>query len=106
MKRILQLAIVLMITFSGGSRAADYELGVHYFELTQPQPTQTGENVEVLELFWYGCPHCYSLEPFLEHWLKTKPEIAEYVLLPGIFRRETVFHARAFYYISSLGCCR
>lgn len=103
MKRIVQLAIVLLILSPAGLRAAKYESGVHYFELIQAQETQAGENVEVLELFWYGCPHCYALEPFMEHWVTVKPENAEYVLLPGIFRRETVFHARAYYTFAALG---
>jgi len=43
-----------------------------YAALTPPQPHEQGK-VEVIEFFWYGCPHCYAIEPELNAWLKTKP---------------------------------
>jgi len=107
MKRTLQLvalaAILVSLVVSMGARAANWEEGVHYHELSQPQPVETGEQVEVRELFWYGCPHCYALEPFLENWRKNKPENAGFVLMPGIFHRQSEFHARAFYTFEALG---
>lgn len=102
MKRLLQLVAFSLVLASLGARAANWEAGVHYFELSNPQPVQTGEKIEVLELFWYGCPHCYALEPFIENWAENKPENAEYVLMPGIFRKDTQFHARAFYTFEAL----
>ena len=41
-----------------------------YVEITPSQPTQTGDNIEVLEIFWYGCRHCYDFEPFINKWLE------------------------------------
>ena len=41
-----------------------------YRELPSPQPTRTGDKIEVLEIFWYGCPHCYQFEPTIERWLE------------------------------------
>jgi len=55
-------------------QAADYKEGVHYKKLA-PQPTETGNKIEVLEFFWYGCPHCYSFEPFIQSWKKSKPSL-------------------------------
>lgn len=102
-RRTLQLVAFAAILVSLGARAASWEQGVHYTELSDPQPVDTGEQIEVRELFWYGCPHCYSLEPFIENWIQNKPENAEYVPTPGIFHKQSEFHARAFYAFEALG---
>jgi thiol:disulfide interchange protein DsbA len=91
--------LLLPITTS----AQNFEEDVHYIALLEQQPVQTGENVEVLELFWYRCPHCFNLEPYLERWLKTKPEYVEYVRLPAVLSENWAFHARAFYTFEALG---
>lgn len=86
------------------AQAAKYEEGTHYHALPQVQPVQTGDKIEVVELFWYHCPHCFALEPVLEDWLdKAKPENAEYVRTPGIFRKSTIFDARVYYTLEALG---
>ena len=53
--------------------AATYVEGRHYAELALPQAVETGNKIEVREFFWYGCPHCYDLEPAIEAWLKKLP---------------------------------
>ncbi len=102
-RRTLQLVLFAAILGSVTAHAANWEPGVHYHELAEPQPVQTGEQIEVRELFWYGCPHCYSLEPFIENWLRNKPDNAEYVPTPGIFHQASEFHARAYYTFEALG---
>lgn len=85
-------------------QAAKYEEGVHYYKLRQPQPVQTGDKIEVLELFWYHCPHCFALEPVLVSWLaNAQPPNSEYVRMPGIFRRSTIFDAKVYYTLEALG---
>ncbi len=101
-RTVRNLAMVVFAVLALSARAAEYTPGVHYFTLKEPQPVQTGPNIEVLELFWYGCPHCYDLEPHIEKWLKSKPENAEYVRLPAVFRRSWAIHARAFYTFEAL----
>jgi len=103
MKKTLQLLAFALVLASLSARAANWEQGVHYFEIANPQPVQTGEKIEVRELFWYGCPHCYSLEPFLQNWKQNKPDEAGFVLMPGIFHRASEFHAKAFYTFEALG---
>lgn len=80
-----------------------YIEGIHYLEVPEPQPVETGRKIEVREVFWYGCPHCYTLEPTIKSWLKTKPANAEFVRVPGILRAEWEPHARAFYTFQALG---
>ncbi|MEO0369632.1 MAG: thiol:disulfide interchange protein DsbA/DsbL [Pseudomonadota bacterium] len=58
--------------------------------------------MEVAELFWYGCGHCYSLEPVLKRWLENKPDNAEFVKVPAIFSKRWEFHAKAHYTMNTL----
>lgn len=85
------------------SAAANYKEKIHYELVQPPQPTTTKDKVEVVEMFWYGCPHCNALEPYVERWLKRKPENAEFVRIPAVFRPSWELHARAFYTAEILG---
>lgn len=83
--------------------AEEFKEGVNYELVTPPQPTTTGDKVEVLELFWYGCPHCFRFEPFIERWVEKKPAHVEFVRMPAIFRASWEPHARAFYATQIMG---
>ncbi len=74
-----------------------------YKELPTAQPTSTGDKIEVVEVFWYGCPHCYHFEPVIEKWLGEKAEYIEFVRMPGILGPQWLPHARAFYAAEKLG---
>ena len=74
-----------------------------YVTLNPPLATHTGKKIEVLEIFWYGCPHCYEYEPHLLKWLSTKPKNVEFRLMPGILNPSWVPHARAYYTALQLG---
>jgi len=87
----------------GTAAAAGYTEGVQYERVVPPQPTSSGDKVEVLELFWYGCPHCFRLEPALQRWLENMPKNAEYVRMPAILRASWEPHARAYYVAQLLG---
>jgi thiol:disulfide interchange protein DsbA len=81
---------------------AEYTEGVEYIEVP-PQPVETGAKIEVREFFWYGCPHCYHLEPVLTRWRKTLSSKAEFVRTPAIFRDTWAIQARAYYAFQALG---
>ena len=74
-----------------------------FIELKPAQPTQTGDKIEVVEVFWYGCPHCYSFEPFLEEWSKSLPADVELIRLPGVLNQAWIPHAKAYYTAEKLG---
>jgi len=76
--------------------------GVEYRDIA-PQPVPPGPRIEVVEFFWYGCPHCNMLQPFLEQWLKRKPADVEFRRVPAIFRQSWIAHARLFYTLETLG---
>jgi thiol:disulfide interchange protein DsbA len=83
-------------------QAADYKEGVAYKKLAM-QPTDTGDKIEVLEFFWYGCPHCYHFEPFINAWKKTKPANVEFIRVPAVFRPDWEIQARTYYALSNMG---
>ena len=68
-----------------------------------PQPTDNGNKVEVMEFFWYGCPHCASLQPSLEVWLKRKPTDVDFKRVPAVFQDSWVPLTRAYYTIEAMG---
>lgn len=74
-----------------------------YKRIQPPQPTQALDKIEIVEVFWYGCPHCFDFEPYLEKWLKNKPADVEFRRMPGIFRKSWIPHAHAFYTAVKLG---
>lgn len=87
-----------LFCLSGIAYAAD-----GYENVTPPQPLQNIDKVEVIEFFWYGCPHCYSLEPELNNWLKTKPANVHFIRQPAVFSELWGKHAKAYYTAEALG---
>ena len=76
---------------------------IQYCELNPPQPTESKGKIEVLEFFWYGCPHCYSLEPYVETWLKKLPPDVEFRRVPAVFNARWAHDATIFYTLEALG---
>ncbi len=91
-------AFIALLLFSSLLRA---ESG--YESISPAQPTQNPEKIEVIEFFWYGCPHCYSLEPHIEEWLKTKPDNVEFIRQPAVFSKVWGDHAKAYLAAEALG---
>ncbi|MEP7243886.1 MAG: thiol:disulfide interchange protein DsbA/DsbL [Gammaproteobacteria bacterium] len=81
-----------------------WKAGVNYVPLVPSVPTNVAPGkVEVVEVFWYGCPHCFALEPFLTTWVKNKPDYIEFVRIPVMWGPVHRAHARLFYILQSLG---
>jgi thiol:disulfide interchange protein DsbA len=83
--------------------SAPLQPGVHYAPLASPQPTESGKKVEVLEFFWYACPHCYHLQPSLETWLKRKPADVDFRRVPAVLDTSWQQLARTYYAIEAMG---
>jgi len=78
--------------------------GRHYQRLSPAQPTSSGpETIEVAEVFWYGCPHCYEFEPFVQDWKSKAPDGVSVVSIPATWNPLLLLHARAFYTAEALG---
>jgi thiol:disulfide interchange protein DsbA len=78
--------------------------GTHYVKLSQPVPTPGGGKVEVIEFFWYGCPHCNAFEPTLDAWAKRLPADVAFRRVPVAFRDEPFgAHQRIYYALEAMG---
>lgn len=77
--------------------ANDILPGREYTVLPAALPTSTGNKIEVREFFYYGCSHCFALEPFVEKWLKTKPADVELVRTPAMLNPAWGNLGRAYY---------
>jgi thiol:disulfide interchange protein DsbA len=96
----LFLALTLI---AGPAGAADQEEVFAYQEITPSVPTTSGDKIEVVEMFWYGCPHCYAFEPDLNAWKKKLPKDVAFVRVPAIFNPKWEFSARIYYTAEVLG---
>ena len=84
--------------------SSEWKTGTNYDVISPAEPTTVAPGkVEVLEVFWLGCPHCYALEPYIRAWLKTKPGYIQYVRVPVMWGPVHRAHARLFYTLESLG---
>lgn len=104
----LQAAVLVLLLAGmsmGSISAARAEIaeGEDYTVLSHSRPTNSGGNIEVIEFFWYGCPHCYELHPRLKKWLKRKPDDVSFRYVPAIFRPSWIPGAKTFYALEALG---
>lgn len=102
MSTLIRLIAACVLLLPVAAQSAAFEEGRHYLEVPFPQPVETGERIEVREFFWYGCPHCYTLEPALERWLRNKPKNAEFVRTPWKDPRG-VTQGQAYYAFAAMG---
>jgi len=77
--------------------------GHDYTRVQTVQPVATGNKIEVLEFFWYRCPHCFQLEPALNAWLKKLPKDAQLRRVPAVFRDDWMPAAKLFYTLQQMG---
>jgi thiol:disulfide interchange protein DsbA len=74
-----------------------------YVEINPPIATDDKGKIEVVEFFWYECPHCYSLEPALDTWVKKLPKDAEFKRVPAMFNERWAISARVYYTLEAIG---
>jgi thiol:disulfide interchange protein DsbA len=100
MKKLL--VFLLLVASAACSQAEEYKEGVHYKKLPQAV-TISSDKIEVLEFFWYGCPHCYSFEPYVKSWKKTVSDNVKFARVPAIFRPDWEIQARTYYALNNMG---
>ena len=99
--KILSFVSILFLLVIGLTFADDRS--VSYRPVANPQPTATAEKIEVIEFFWYGCPHCYSLEPGLDAWIENIPGDVRFRRLPAVLAQNWLPLARAYFVAEKLG---
>ncbi|MFN2309073.1 MAG: thiol:disulfide interchange protein DsbA/DsbL [Gammaproteobacteria bacterium] len=106
MKRFLSMLTLLSglaLLGAAPARANDLSEGIDYVTLGAPQPTTDAAKLEVVELFWYGCPHCHQFEPMLHQWAEALPADVAFVRMPAVLSPRWEPHARAYYAAEMLG---
>ncbi len=85
------------------STAPTFIEGKHYVDIFPEMNTDAEKGkIEVIELFWLGCPHCYALEPTIKEFIKNKPDDVEFKQVPAVLNPQWAFHAKAFYAAKAL----
>ncbi|MEM8498403.1 MAG: thiol:disulfide interchange protein DsbA/DsbL [Pseudomonadota bacterium] len=97
--RLAALALLFFPLLACAEAATEdkYKQGEHYSLLDSPVKTRNSKKVEVVEVFWYGCSHCYSFEPVVQRWHEKQADDVDFWQSPAIWRDHMVVHARAFY---------
>ncbi|MDH3286158.1 MAG: thiol:disulfide interchange protein DsbA/DsbL [Betaproteobacteria bacterium] len=102
-RRFLLFTTLLAGLVIASSASAQFIAGKDYLIINPPQPTDSGNKVEVLEFFWYGCPHCNALQPSLDAWVKRKPADVEFRRVPAVLGQSWMPLTQAFYTFEALG---
>ena len=100
---ILSAVLASASLFGMTAQAEDIQAGKQYVELSSPVPISKPGKIEVVELFWYGCPHCYQFEPTLNAWTEKLPEDVNFVRIPAMFGGVWNVHGQLFITLESMG---
>jgi len=94
---------ILMLTLSTLAFADAPKVGTEFDAVAQPISTDNPAKIEVMEIFWYGCPHCYHMEEPLNAWVKKLPSDVYFKRMPGLPNPSWAPMAKAFYAMETLG---
>ena len=102
-KAALILAILGGVLTTATAQPALYIEGTHYETISSPVRTSDPNKIEVTEIFWYGCPHCYAFEPLITSWEDKLPSDVAFVRSPGMWNQTMEVHAQIYYAAEALG---
>jgi thiol:disulfide interchange protein DsbA len=102
-KRFITVFALLSLSGLVSAQGQKIEEGFDYRVLPIAQPVETKGKVEVIEFFWYGCPHCYDFEPELSSWVKRQPKDVVFKRVPVAFRDDFMPHSQLFYALEAMG---
>ena len=94
---------MFFLLFFSCAQAEEYVAGRHYEILDSPSVTRDPSKVEVVEVFWFGCNHCYALESYILPWKKALPKDVDYWKSHATWNPTLKIHARLFYSAKALG---
>lgn len=102
---VVQPSLRLVGLTTGPATSARFKEGANYQRIVPAQPTSVApDQVEVVEVFWYGCGHCFALDPGIEAWrAQGKPSYVQFLRVPAMWNDATRMHARVFYTAELLG---
>jgi len=97
------LTLLFFSVVSGAAAQQVMRAEIDYRVIENPQPVSVTTGIEVIDFFWYGCPHCYNLQPALERWIGRKPADVTVRRIPAVLRDSWAPHARIYYTLEVLG---
>ncbi|MCB1790732.1 MAG: thiol:disulfide interchange protein DsbA/DsbL [Gammaproteobacteria bacterium] len=103
MKKAYALFVAALLFASAGVIAETYQEGVQYVPIAPQPPVGTGDQVEVVEFFWYGCPHCKDFEPVVKKWAGGLPANVSFTQIPVMFGGPADLHAQVYYALEGMG---
>ena len=103
MRRLLASVLILLAAPALATAQEAFIEGQHYERISPAVETGAENGIEVVEVFWYGCPHCFDFEPHVNTWKSTKADDISFRRVPAIFNQNWVPHARAYYTAEILG---
>jgi thiol:disulfide interchange protein DsbA len=95
--QVLTFVLLMPLAFSSFAQIERFVAGTHYTELAVPVNTNDASKVEVLEVFWYGCSHCFRFEPLIANWEATMPADVDFGRFPAMWNGLMEVHAQVFY---------
>lgn len=101
--KLVKLTLLSLIFTASFAFANDYAPGKGYEAINNPQPVLADGRIHVEEIFWFGCPHCFTLEPSIEKWKASLPANVAFSKMPAAFNKTWASHAQLFYTIEALG---
>ena len=103
--RWLILPLALLLSGAALADTPSFQAGVNYEAVSPAQPTEAKPGqVEVIEFFWYGCPHCFAVEPYLEAWIKSGPKGVQFRRIAAAMKGSEFYtDAQAYYTAQVLG---
>lgn len=101
--RTIFITLCLALLTPVSARAIDFEAGKHYEVIASPVATTDAAKIEVTEVFWYGCIHCFRFEPMVQEWKKSLADDVIFVGVPAMWNRRLRLHAQAYYTARKLG---
>lgn len=102
-KSLLLLTALFSFSAAVNAQPSLYVEGTHYVELASPVRTANPNKIEVSEIFWYGCAHCYAFEPLIHSWEENLSSDVAFVRSPGIWNSLMTTHAQIYYAAEALG---
>ncbi|NQD93303.1 thiol:disulfide interchange protein DsbA/DsbL, partial [Pseudomonas sp. CrR25] len=99
---ILSAVLAGVSLFGLSAQAESIQAGKQYVELASPVPVSKPGQIEVVELFWYGCPHCYQFEATINPWIEQLPDDVNFVRIPALFGGVWNVHGQAFIALESM----
>lgn len=102
-RAVLAGVLAAAALLASGAAAAQLVRGKDYQLVEPPQPTQSGAKIELIEFFWYGCPHCNAMQPSLRGWLRSKPSDVEFRRMPAVLGDSWIPLTRAYYALEAMG---